>query len=209
MPKSCSRSTDRCRVSSRAEPPRLPGVGAGEYWQPSAWRASARNGGTADVLALSTNLIRNIAPGASGAWFLTSENGEHLTVAESFGPSAAALRTLSMGVGDKLTGWVASNRQAIVNSDAALDLGPRAAESTPPLASCLSVPLIAGQTLVAVLTLYAPGREAFSEDLGRLVQMVAPHVAAALHAAREHTRSSHSQAAPVRDLRLVAAARHA
>ena len=44
-------------------------------------------------------------------------------MAESFGPSAAALRTLSMGIGDKLTGWVASNRQAIVNSDAALDLG--------------------------------------------------------------------------------------
>jgi GAF domain-containing protein len=131
-------------------------------------------------------------------------------VAESFGPSAAALRTLSMGIGDKLTGWVASNRQAIVNSDAALDLGPRAAESMPPLASCLSVPLIAGQTLVAVLTLYAPGREAFSEDLGRLVQMVAPHVAAALHAARERTRSAQPQAAaPSRDFRLVAAGRRA
>jgi GAF domain-containing protein len=187
-----------------------PGVGAaGEVLAfVSLARLSEGNGGTADVLALSTNLIRNIAPGASGAWFLTSENGEHLTVAESFGPSAAALRTLSMGIGDKLTGWVASNRQAIVNSDAALDLGPRAAESTPPLASCLSVPLIAGQTLVAVLTLYAPGREAFSEDLGRLVQMVAPHVAAALHAARERTRSAQPQAAaPSRDFRLVASMR--
>ena len=186
-----------------------PGVGAaGEVLAfVSLARISEGNGGTADVLALSTNLIRNIAPGASGAWFLTSENGEHLTVAESFGPSAAALRTLSMGIGDKLTGWVASNRQAIVNSDAALNLGPRAAELTPPLASCLSVPLIAGQTLVAVLTLYAPGREAFSEDLGRLVQMVAPHVAAALDAARGGARSHQPQAAPARDLKLVAHAR--
>jgi GAF domain-containing protein len=58
-----------------------------------------------------------------------------------------------------------------------------------------------------VLTLYAPGREAFSEDLGRLVQMVAPHVAAALDAARGGARSHQPQAAPARDLKLVAHAR--
>ena len=70
------------------------------------------------------------------------------------------------------------------------------------------MPLIAGQTLVAVLSLYAPGRDAFTEDLGRLVQMVAPHIAAALHAARERTRSAQPQAAaPSRDLKLVAHAR--
>ena len=170
-------------------------------------RLTEGSGSTADVLALSTNLIRNIAPGASGAWFLAADSGEHLSVAEAFGPAAPALRRLAVRVGENLTGWVASNRQAIVNSDASLDLGARAGEMTPPLVSCMSVPLVAGQTLVAVLSLYAPGRDAFSEDLGRLVQMVAPHVAAALHSAREHARSTQPQAAPVRDLRLVGAAR--
>ena len=34
-----------------------------------------------------------------------------------------------MGVGENLTGWVASNRQAIVNSDASLDLGARARQN--------------------------------------------------------------------------------
>jgi GAF domain-containing protein len=101
---------------------------------------------------------------------------------------------------------VASNCQAIVNSDASLDLGARAAESTPPLVSCLSVPLVAGQTLVAVLTMYAPCRDAFTEDLGRLVQMVAPHVAAALNAARGGARSSQSHVA-LRELKLVAHSR--
>jgi hypothetical protein len=186
-----------------------PGVGAADEVLAfvSLARITAGNGSTADVLALSTNLIRNIAPGASGAWFLVSESGEHLTVAEAFGPAAPALRQLAMGVGEKLTGWVASNRQAIVNSDAALDLGPRAGESTPPLVSCMSVPLVAGQALVAVLTLYAPGRNAFAEDLGRLVQMVAPHVAAALQAASEGGRPPQAQAASPRDLRLVASLR--
>ncbi len=179
--------------------------GSARVRQPGAHQEG--NGSTADVLALSTSLIRNIAPGASGAWFLVGENGEHLTVAERSALPAPALRTLSMGIGENLTGWVASNRQAIVNSDASLDLGARAAESTPPLASCLSVPLVAGQTLVAVLTMYAPGRDAFTEDLGRLVQMVAPHVAAALDAARRGARSHQPQAAPARDLKLVAHAR--
>jgi GAF domain-containing protein len=110
-----------------------------------------------------------------------------------------------MGFGENLTGWVASNRQAIVNSDASLDLGARAADAAPPLATCLSVPLVAGHTLVAVLTMYAPGRDVFTEDLGRLVQMIAPHIAAALHTARERARSLQpQQAAPARDLKLVA-----
>ena len=168
-------------------------------------RITEGNGSTSDVLALSTSLIRNIAPGASGAWFLVAEGGDHLAVADAFGAAAPSLRKLTMGFGENLTGWVASNRQAIVNSDASLDLGARAADAAPPLATCLSVPLVAGQTLVAVLTMYAPGRDIFTEDLGRLVQMVAPHIAAALHTARERARSLQpQQAAPARDLKLVA-----
>ena len=107
-----------------------------------------------------------------------------------------------MLVGDKLTGWVASNRQVIVNSDAALDLGPRA--SAAGLVSCMSVPLLAGDTLVAVLTLYGRERDAFSDDFGRLVQMVAPHIAAAVHAARE--RAAQPAMTSGRDLRIVARA---
>jgi GAF domain-containing protein len=169
-------------------------------------RLTEGNGSATDVLALSTNLLRNIAPGASGAWFMVGDSGEQLAVAEAFGPAAPGLRKLAMRVGENLTGWVASNRQAIVNSDASLDLGARAAESTPPLITCLSVPLVAGHTLVAVLTMYAPRRDAFTEDLGRLVQMVAPHIAAALHAAREGSRSPQPQIA-ARDLKLVASLR--
>jgi putative nucleotidyltransferase with HDIG domain len=184
-----------------------PAVGAAEEVLAfvSLARLTEGSGSSADVLALSTSLLRNIAPGASGAWFVVSDSGEHLSVAEAFGPAAPAVRKLGMRVGEKLTGWVASNRQAIVNSDASLDLGARAAELTPPLGSCLSVPLVAGHTLVAVLTMYAPGRDAFTEDFGRLVQMVAPHIAAALHHAGERARSLQpQQQTPVRDLKLVA-----
>jgi GAF domain-containing protein len=57
-------------------------------------------------------------------------------------------------------------------------------EPAPRLVSCLSVPLVEGHTLVAVLTMYAAERSLLTDDLGWLVQMVAPHIAAALHTAR-------------------------
>ena len=34
-----------------------------------------------------------------------------------------------------------------------------------------------------MLSLYAPAANAFADDCGRLIQMVAPHIAAAMHAA--------------------------
>jgi GAF domain-containing protein len=90
----------------------------------------------------------------------------------------------------------------ISNSDAALDLGERAQSVTPALASCLSVPLTSGDALIGVLTLYAPGRNAFNDDHGRLVQMIAPHVAQAL--ARAERRQAGAAVPINRDLRVVA-----
>jgi len=62
----------------------------------------------------------------------------------------------------------------------ALDIGERAARTAPGLESCTSAPLVDGGTLVGVLTLYAPDRKTFTDDHGRLVQMITPHVAQAI-----------------------------
>ena len=51
------------------------------------------------------------------------------------------------------TGWVAAHRRTIVNSDAALDLSGLDLPAVP--RTCLSTPLLDGETLVGVLTLYA------------------------------------------------------
>lgn len=133
-----------------------------------------------DILALATNLVRRIVPAATGAWFLKNEAGDRLVATSTFGPAADAVRGVAIRVGDRLTGWVAVNRQTIVNSDAALDLSDRALRATPPLASCLSVPLASGGSVAGVLSLYANERGAFSEDAGRLLEMVAPQIAEAL-----------------------------
>jgi GAF domain-containing protein len=101
---------------------------------------------------------------------------------------------------------VAANRQAIVNSDPALDLGARAARISPALQSCLSAPLSSGDALVGVLTLYAADRQAFSDDQGRLVQMIAPHLAQAIARAQQNASAipSADDAPSGRGLRLIA-----
>jgi GAF domain-containing protein len=144
-------------------------------------RVASGDADVADVLALGSRLLADVVPGATGAWFVADGVRDSLSVADAFGPAAAVLRGVTMTVGERLTGWVAANRQCIMNSDAALDLGAKAEAAS--LQSCMSVPLLMGELLVGVLSLYAPTANAFADDCGRLVQMVAPHIAAAIHAA--------------------------
>ena len=69
-----------------------------------------------------------------------------------------SLRGMHVGVGERLTGWVAAQPAA----DRELGRGarsrrPSGRRRTPPLESCMSVPLMVGETLVGVLTLYSRG----------------------------------------------------
>jgi putative nucleotidyltransferase with HDIG domain len=144
-------------------------------------RVASGEASVADVLALGSRLLADVVPGATGAWFVPDGGRDRLMVADAFGPAASTLRGMTIGTGERLSGWVAANRQSILNSDAALDLGPKADAAG--LQSCMSVPLLLGESLVGVLSLYAPSANAFADDCGRLIQMVAPHIASALHAA--------------------------
>jgi putative nucleotidyltransferase with HDIG domain len=166
-------------------------------------RMSSGEGSVADVLALSSNLVAGIAPEVTGAWYTLDGGRTLLTVAHAFGPAAHLLRGTGMIVGQRLTGWVAASRQAVVNSDASLDLQALADRATPALRTCLSVPLLMGETLVGVLTLYSAGTDIFDEHRGRVIQMIAPHLAGALHAAGRHAASgseavSHPERATLR-----------
>ncbi len=148
-----------------------------------------------DVLALASNLVEGVAPHASGVWYLPAGEGR-LTAADAFGPAADSLRGSTIEMGNRLSGWVAANRQTIVNSDPALDLGPHAARLG--LSSCLSVPLVSGDTLAGVLTLYSSS--AFTDDHGQRIEMVAPHLSLALQSVRAPDAAD---ASTPRELRLV------
>ena len=161
----------------------------------------------ADVLALASMLMRDLVPGATAAWYIHDAASDALIVTDASGPAADLVRGARVNKCERLSGWVAANRQVVVNSDAALDLGARAQTVTPALESCLSAPLTVGDSLIGVLTLYAAGRQAFTDDHGRLVQMIAPHIAEAIWRAKQHqieAGAASPEAVPTaRDLRLI------
>jgi GGDEF domain-containing protein len=79
-------------------------------------------------------------------------------------------------MGQRLSGWVAANRQTILNSDPMLDLGEVARALKPALRSCLSAVLSADSELVGVLTVYSTHRNAFDEDHRRIVEVICRQV---------------------------------
>ena len=138
-----------------------------------------------DALGLASTLVADIVPGATGAWYVPDEHEDRLVVVDTFGPHASYLANRSVGTGEQLTGWVAARRQPILDSDVALDLG--LVET--PLKRCMSVPLTAGEATIAVLTLYSADAGTFAADRARLVQVIAPHLAATVQSALARERA--------------------
>ena len=135
----------------------------------------------ADALSLAGGQLRRLLPLGTCAIYLLDDDGQDLVAEHAAGPLATALRGTSIRISQKLTGWVAANRRTIVNSDAALDLADLVPDAR---RTCVSTPLLDGDTLVGVLTVYAEADGAFSEEQGRILQMVAPHVARMLSVCR-------------------------
>lgn len=152
------------------------------------------SGGAAasDVGLLAWTHLQRVVPAASCVFFVASLRGDRIDARFASGQGAAALRTLSMGLGQRLSGWVAANRQAIVNSDARLDFGGEPELSG--LGYCLAMPLVTGDTLTGVVTLYAA--DPFSDDHARIMQMMAPHLAEML-ARTEKSGGAEAMATPV------------
>ncbi len=83
------------------------------------------------------------------------------------------LGDVSMALGDRLTGWVGANRQVILNSDPALDFGVLASAWNPRLRSCFATPLVSGDTLVGVLSVYSPDQQGLSHRQRQTVTLLA------------------------------------
>jgi len=159
-----------------------------------------------DAAALATTHLCRILADTTYVFYVQDAGSGHLVARHATGEHAAALRGMTLGMGERLSGWVAACKQTITNSDAALDLYDRGVR----LGSALSTPLMDGDRLVGVFTAYASAANAFTEDQSRLVQMMAPHlgriVGAAIRTESQRTREvlePRVAAAGSRDLRVV------
>jgi putative nucleotidyltransferase with HDIG domain len=100
--------------------------------------------------------LRPTIDGAVPVFYQYEASSDELIAHACEGSDGAALTGAKIPLGQNLSGWVGANREVIFNSDAALDLGDRAALYKPRLKYSLSLPVVNGNRLVGVLTVYRP-----------------------------------------------------
>jgi GAF domain-containing protein len=158
-------------------------------------RVTSRTATLRDVGILAWGYLRHLAPRTTFA-LLTVDTARGVLASQyAAGPAAPALDGLSIGVGQRVSGWVAANWRPMFNADARLDLADRAGD----LRFAASMPLIDDGRLIGVLALYSA--EPFGDAQTRRLEMITPHVAASLAAVGDDARPSRTAA---RDLRVVA-----
>jgi putative nucleotidyltransferase with HDIG domain len=128
--------------------------------------------------------VRRIVPASSCVLFLYNSATDDLIATHSTGEHSSHFSGLRIRRGERLTGWVAANKQTIVNSDPVLDLGEMSRSLRPRLRSCLSVPVVHEDALLGVLSFYSIEPQAFSENHRRVSELVARQVAPFLRTQR-------------------------
>ena len=83
----------------------------------------------ADAADIISKHLRRIVPASTCVFFLYDIERDELVAAHASGDNAAHFVELRIPRGQRLTGWVAANKQSIVNSDPVLDLGESARHS--------------------------------------------------------------------------------
>lgn len=129
---------------------------------------------SADVIS---QHIRRIVPASTCVFYVYDVQSDELYAAHAAGENVSQFSGVRIPRGQRLTGWVAANKQTILNSDPVLDLGEAGRSMRPRLRSCLSTPLVSDGELVGVLTLYSAQQNAFAEDHGRIIEVVARQIA--------------------------------
>jgi diguanylate cyclase (GGDEF)-like protein/putative nucleotidyltransferase with HDIG domain len=121
--------------------------------------------------------LGRVLPSQLCVFYIYDSAKDELSATYSIGEAASIVRGLRINLGQRLSGWVAANRQTIINSDARLDLGDAASSTYEQLRSCLSTPLIAEGSLVGVLTVYSSDAHGFSDEHKRTIEEVAQRAA--------------------------------
>jgi diguanylate cyclase (GGDEF)-like protein/putative nucleotidyltransferase with HDIG domain len=150
-------------------------------------------GDVGDVIA---KHLRRIVPASVIVFYVYDVQTDDLVSMHAAGSHASHLVGLRIPRGERLSGWVAANKQTIVNADPVLDLGEVARLLRPRLRSCISTPLVSGQDLIGVLTLYSVDLDAFNEDHKRILEIVGRQVS---HTVRHALAFERHRATDLRD----------
>jgi hypothetical protein len=107
--------------------------------------------------------VRQLTPSSGCAYFRYSSDTDDLLCEYVSNDKLGALLGLRIRPGERVTGWVAANRQTISNSDATLDLGQTSLVIDPRPRSAVSTPVSGPQgDFHGVLTAYSPVADVFT-----------------------------------------------
>ena len=149
-----------------------------------------------DVGDVISRHLRRLIPCTLVVFYIYDPDADEIVAVHAAGENAGVVTGLRIGTGQRLSGWVAANRQSIRNSDPVLDLGEAARALSPRPRTCLSTPLTFGTSLVGVLTLYSTARDSFTEEHQRVAEIVARQVAPAI---QQSVESQRRHTGPFRD----------
>jgi putative nucleotidyltransferase with HDIG domain len=179
-------------VSLREEPLSIASAGGARVMLDRSPAVAAGYPDTPGLLmlrAVSARLVSRCAdtvPDAEACLFAPDGTGDVLLVATATRRLGDAVDGLKFRIGEGLSGWVATNRRTVVNSDPTLDFGDLSARLG--LRSCVSTPVFALGDLVGVLSVYSPKTRGFSESDARLVGGLAQEIGLAIarHGSERH-----------------------
>ena len=137
------------------------------------------------AMVLTRRLLRLVDADASVLYCL-DELSDRLVPSHVTGAIPQPLTSIPNG--ERLSGWVAANRRTVVNGDPALDFAAPSPSRTP-LLSALSTPLLAGQRVVGVLTLFSVAPQAYSEDDRRTLETLSPLIGSVVDGAVRYQRT--------------------
>ena len=136
--------------------------------------------------------LRRTLPISVAVFYIYDDETDTLVARHVAGEGQRHLSGLRIPLGDRLTGWVGANRRTIVNADPTLDFGEALQLLDPIPRSCLSTPLVNYRSLVGVLSLYSPTKDAFTEDHKRTAEAVARQVTQTVLNARQFEQNQAS-----------------
>src|SRR5262249_36268124 len=115
--------------------------------------------------------LRRLVPAVSLALYFPKHESNDILVVASSGAGSSSILDLKVPIGDRISGWVYAHGQPVLNSDAALELGPVSKSLSVPLRYAAGVPIFDGNNVIAVAMVFAS--EPFERDHRRLLENAA------------------------------------
>jgi diguanylate cyclase (GGDEF)-like protein len=138
--------------------------------------------GVADTMALISSKVGSLVPFSACALFLRGARADSLRCAFASGIEADAISTLTMRIGQGLTGWVVRTRRSLLNGRPRddMDAAGRSGVETA-LQSALVSPLLFDGRCIGTLALYHVRTAAYDDEHRRLLERIAEQTAAVIH----------------------------